>query len=104
MHPSALTDVDDEMERGEWRGVGVGGKKIYTLAYADDTVVLTEEKKGMRGMMGKLERYLGRIGLELNTGKTKVKRCRKGGGTKVVERKNNRESKRIYLFRIRDEI
>ncbi|KMQ82982.1 hypothetical protein RF55_21271, partial [Lasius niger] len=31
-------------------------------------------------MIGKLEGYLDGKGLELNTGKSKVMRCRKGGG------------------------
>lgn len=34
----------------------------------------------MRSMMGRLEKYLGRKNLELNTEKTKIMRFRKGGG------------------------
>lgn len=46
----------------------------------DDIVLLAEEEDEMRSMMGRLEGYLGRKGLELNTGKTKIMRFRKGGG------------------------
>lgn len=34
----------------------------------------------MRSMMGRLEKYLGRKNLELNTEKTKIMRFRKSGG------------------------
>lgn len=34
----------------------------------------------MKSMMGRLEKYLGRKNLELNTEKTKIMRFRKGGG------------------------
>ena len=63
------------MGRGE-----AGGKKVYTLAYADDVAVVAEEEEEMRGMMAKLERYLDGKGLQLNVGKSKIMRCRKGGG------------------------
>lgn len=42
----------------------------------DDIVLLAEEEDEMRSMMGRLEGYLGRKGLELNTGKTKIMRFR----------------------------
>lgn len=58
----------------------LGERKVYTLAYADDIAVLAEDEEGMKGVMGKLERYLDEIGMELNTEKTKIMRCRKGGG------------------------
>lgn len=39
------------------RGEG-GGEKIYTLAYANDIVLLAEDEKGMKAMMARLERYM----------------------------------------------
>lgn len=53
---------------------------MYTLAYADDLVLLAEREDEMRSMMERLERYLDRKKLELNTEKTKIMRFRKGGG------------------------
>lgn len=61
-------------------GAKLGGEKVYTLAYADDMVLLAEEEDEMRSMMERLERYLDKKGLELNTDKTKIMRFRKGGG------------------------
>ncbi|XP_076287327.1 uncharacterized protein LOC143212411 [Lasioglossum baleicum] len=75
-----LADIDEELERGGWGGVKVGGRKIRTLSYADDIAMLAEEEDGMRGMMGVLERYLEGKKLQLNAEKSKVMRCRVGGG------------------------
>lgn len=63
------------------RGMGkseIRGKKDVYIA--DDIAVLAKDEEGMKGMMGKLERYLDEIGMELKTGKTKIMKCRKGGG------------------------
>jgi len=54
------------------------GEKIYTLAYADNIIILTEEKQKRRNLLGKLEKYLERKGLKLNTEKIKMMRFRKG--------------------------
>lgn len=58
----------------------LGERKIYSLAYADDVAVLAEDEEGMKGMIARLEKYLDGKGLEVNVDKTKVMRCRKGGG------------------------
>lgn len=64
---------------GEGR-VKVRGRRVYSLAYADDVVLLAEEKDGMREMMRGLEKYLTEKGLELNVGKSKVMKVRKRRG------------------------
>lgn len=46
------------------------------MSYADDIVLLTEDEEGMRSIIGRLEKYLERKGLELNINKTKVIRCK----------------------------
>lgn len=75
-----LADIDEVLEKGGWGGVKLGGRKIYTLAYADDIAVIAEDEEEMKGIMGKLDKYLEEKGMELNVGKTKIMRCRKGGG------------------------
>lgn len=57
------------MRKGAWEGVKLKGRKVHTLVYADDVVLLAEEKKGMRAMIYSLERYLEGKGLELNVEK-----------------------------------
>lgn len=47
--------------------------------YADDVAIrkkMNEER--MKGLMRRLERYLEEKGLERNTSKTNIMRCRKG--------------------------
>lgn len=46
------------------------------MSYADDIVLLTEDEEGMRSIIGRLEKYLETKGLELNTNKTKVIKCK----------------------------
>ncbi|XP_067212233.1 golgin subfamily A member 6-like protein 6 [Linepithema humile] len=72
--------IEKEMGQVKWGGVKLRGRKVYSLAYADDMVLIAEEEEEMKGMMEKLERYLDRKNLELNTEKTKIMRFRKGGG------------------------
>lgn len=72
-----LADIE-VLKKGGWGGVKLGGRKIYTLAYADDIAIMAEDEEGMKGIMGKLEKYLEEKGMELNVGKTKIMRCRKG--------------------------
>lgn len=56
-------------------------RKMYTLAYTDDIVLLAEEEEGMRTMMARLERYIKGKKLEVNVGKSKIMRLvGKGGG------------------------
>jgi len=73
-------DLEEELRKGLWGGVRLGGQKVYTLAYADDVVLLAEDEEGMRAMMARLERYMGKKGLVVNV--EKVMRFGKGGGRK----------------------
>lgn len=42
------------------RGIRLGEEKVHCLAYADDIVLLAENKKELFHMSGKLEGYLDR--------------------------------------------
>jgi len=72
-----IADLEEMMGKVKWGGVKLGEKRIYTLAYADDIVLLAEEEDEMRSMIVRLEDYLERKGLELNVEKTKIMRFRK---------------------------
>lgn len=54
-------------------------EKVYLLAYADNMVLLTEEKEGMRAMVARSERYVKVKGLVVNVGKSKIMKFEKGG-------------------------
>lgn len=44
----------------------MGEKKVYSLAYTDNMVLLAEEKNEMRSIIRRLEEYLEQKGLEMN--------------------------------------
>ncbi|XP_067208444.1 golgin subfamily A member 6-like protein 25 [Linepithema humile] len=55
-----LADIEEEMGKVKRGGVKLRGNRIYSLAYADDMVLVAEEEEEMRGMMERLEKYLER--------------------------------------------
>jgi len=75
-----IADLEEELGRVRWGGIRLGEEVIFSLAYADDIVLLAEEEDEMKSMIDRFERYLGRKRLELNVDKTKVMRFRKGKG------------------------
>ncbi|XP_076684076.1 uncharacterized protein LOC143377049 [Andrena cerasifolii] len=75
-----IADVEEEINKGTWGGVRIGGRRICSLAYADDLVLLAGKEEEMESMIRRLERYLEGKNLEVNVAKTKVVRFRKGGG------------------------
>lgn len=60
-----LADVDEKLEKGEWGGIRLKKRKIYTLAYADDIALLADDEENLKEMMERLEKYLDRKSLEL---------------------------------------
>lgn len=41
-----IADLEEEMERVKWGGVKIGGRRVFSLVYADDIVLLAEEEGG----------------------------------------------------------
>lgn len=39
-----IADLEEEMRKRCWGGIRVGGERIYTLAYADDVVMMAEDE------------------------------------------------------------
>lgn len=66
-----MADLKKKMGRMKWGGVRLGEDRVYTLAYADDMVLVTEGENEMRSMIERLEDYLEGTKMELNTDKTK---------------------------------
>jgi len=77
-------------------GVRIEGKKIYTLAYADDVVILADREEELEAMIRRLERYMEGKDLELNVEKTKIVGFRKAGG-RMRERVWKWKGKRIEV-------
>lgn len=91
-----IADIEEEMKKGQIGGVLIGRERVWTLAYADDLVLLAKNEESMKEIMRRLERYLKNKNLQLNVEKSKMVCFRKGGGGKkkkgkmVVERKRDR--------------
>lgn len=66
-----IADLEEVMRKGGWGGVRMRESKIYTLAYADDIVMMAEEEREMKSMLEKLEGYMEGKGLVVNVEKTK---------------------------------
>lgn len=75
-----IADIERELGRDGIRGITVGGKKLRVLGYADDLVILAKGEEEMSWILKRLEGYLERKELVLNTEKTKIIRFRKGRG------------------------
>lgn len=76
----------------------MGEERIYSLVYADDVVLLAEGEDEMRSLIGRLEEYMEGKGLELNVGKTKVMRFKRGEGRmkkREMERKKDAGGKGV---------
>ncbi|KAH0821305.1 hypothetical protein GEV33_001486 [Tenebrio molitor] len=73
-----------DVQEGAGRGVVVGKEKVWSLAYADDLVVLAREEKGMKEMLGSMEKYMRRKKLMVNVEKSKMMVFRKGGGRRKI--------------------
>jgi len=77
-----ITNVEEQMKKGQVGGVLIGKNRIWTLAYADDLVLLAKNKKSMKEIMRRLERYLRDKNLQLNEKKSKMLCFRKRRGKK----------------------
>lgn len=80
-----ISDIEKYMAAGQEGGIVIGNRKIWTLAYTDDLVLLAETEKELKNMMKRLEKYVKKKKLELNEDKSKVMVMSKGGKRKKVE-------------------
>jgi hypothetical protein len=79
-----IGDIEEMFRKGQAEGVVVGKEKVWSLAYADDLVVLAREEKGMKEMLGNMEKYMRRKKLTVNVEKSKMMVFRKGGGRRKI--------------------
>ena len=80
-----FADLESEKKKVQEGGLVLGRKKIYTLSYADDVILLANNATRMKEMLRRIRRYIERKGLELNVKKSKMMEFRKGGRRKIVE-------------------
>lgn len=81
-----MTDIEKEMGKVKWGEIKIRRRRVYSLHYADNMVLMAERVEKIRSIEERLEEYLDRKGLEVNTEKTKIIRFRKRG--RKVSKKN----------------
>ena len=53
-------------------GIKIAGRNINNLRYADDTTLMEESEKKLKGLLMKVKEESGKVGLKLNIQKTKI--------------------------------
>ena len=53
-------------------GIKIAGRNINNLRYADDTTLMAESKKELKSLLKKVKEESEKVGLKLNTQKTKI--------------------------------
>ena len=56
-------------------GIRIAGRNIYNLRYADETTLMAESEKELKSFLMKVKEESGKVGLKLNTQKTKIMAC-----------------------------
>ena len=54
-------------------GIKIAGRNINNLRYADDTILMAESEKELKGLLMKEKEEEWKVGLKLNIQKTKIK-------------------------------
>lgn len=80
-----IADMDETLRRNQIGGLVVGGKKIYSLAFADDITLLARDAPALKDMIKALHRYEKRKHLEINVAKSKVLVFSKGSRVSGTE-------------------
>ena len=53
-------------------GIKIAGRNINNLRYADDTILMAESKEELKSLLMKVKEESEKVGLKLNTQKTKI--------------------------------
>ncbi|XP_043583307.1 uncharacterized protein LOC122568058 isoform X2 [Bombus pyrosoma] len=64
--------LEDELRKGQARGIAIGGRKVWSLTYTDDIVLMADREEQLKEMLRKFKKFLKEAELELSTEKTKI--------------------------------
>ena len=53
-------------------GIKIAGRNINNLRYADDTTIMAESEEELKSLLMKIKEKSEKVGLKLNTQKTKI--------------------------------
>lgn len=82
LYNAFMNDLEEEMRNGREGGVMVGNKKIWTITYADDIVLLAYGEQELKSMLKRFKKYLKKKEMLLSTEKTKILVFENGKGRK----------------------
>jgi predicted nucleotidyltransferase len=68
-----VEDMDEMLKKAQAGWSVVGREKVWSLASADDLVIVAKSEREMKDMMKSLGKYLRKGKLEVNVEKTKMK-------------------------------
>jgi hypothetical protein len=77
-----VPNMDDMLKKSQPGGNVVGREKVWSLALADDLVIVPKSEGEMKEMMKNLRKYVRKEKLEVNVEKTKVFNKRNSGNEK----------------------
>lgn len=67
-----MARIEEEMKNKGIRGVTIGDSRVWSLAYADDILIIANNREPMQDMMGTLKKFVKKRNLELSVNKTKM--------------------------------
>jgi len=75
-----IADLDESLRKAQNGGIVLGRTKVWSLAYADDIVLVAKDEEEMKIMMKGMEKYVDRKKMTLNSEKSKVLIFKRGRG------------------------
>jgi len=88
-----IADIEEELKKGQVGGARIGNERIWSLAYADDIVILAKDEESLKEMMKRMERYLKKKKLQLNTEKSKIIVSEREGAREERQNGSGKEGK-----------
>lgn len=79
--------LEEELRKGQVGGIVVGERKVWSVTYADDIVLMADREKELKQMLKRFEKFLKETELELSTEKTKMV---------VFEKRKNKKRQRKW--------
>ena len=67
-----VTELEEELRKGQAGGIVVGERKVWSLTHADDIVLMADREEVLKEMLKRFKKLLKEAGLELSTEKTKI--------------------------------
>ena len=67
-----VAGLEEELRKGQAGGIVVGERKVWSLTYADDTVLMAVREEELKEMLKRFKKFLKEAELKLSTEKTKI--------------------------------